>query len=184
MPAAVTTIADMIALWSRIETWRPVAGWPYEVSSFGNVRRIGKKTCLAWVWANGYAAVNFCQNGVIQQFQVSRLVCQAFYGDPPFPDAYACHNDRDRNNNRVGNLRWAPPADNQRDRVRHGTDLRGSEIGNAKLTEADIPAIRGRLRRETYGAIAADYGVTPSNISAIKRGRSWRHVRDRKARAA
>jgi hypothetical protein len=73
--------------------------------------------------------------------------------------------------------------DNTVDMLRKGRAGRGSKRGsghwNAKLTEADVLAIRQRLAAggEKQQTIAADYGVCPPTICSIKRGLTWRHVR-------
>jgi hypothetical protein len=47
----------------------------------------------------------------------------------------------------------------------------------AVLTESDVVAIRRRLAAgERKYPLAAEYGVTPSNIRAIAEGRSWTHL--------
>jgi hypothetical protein len=57
------------------------------------------------------------------------------------------------------------------------TQPRGSQHSHAKLAESDIPLIRARLAAgEKAAAIAADYGVTSSNIRAIHRGKTWSFV--------
>ena len=67
-------------------------------------------------------------------------------------------------------------ADNAHDRDRKGRQvpMKGSKHGRAKLTEADIRAIRAdnRIQRE----IAADYGIDRANVSEIKSFKIWRHV--------
>lgn len=67
---------------------------------------------------------------------------------------------------------------NVRDMDRKGRGRRlgvvGSRQPTAKLTEADIPAIRSDPR--THCQIAAEYGVDSSLISRIKTRRRWRHV--------
>lgn len=53
----------------------------------------------------------------------------------------------------------------------------GSLNGNAKLSEADIPAILARISRgERIGLISAEYGVSGNVISAIKHNKAWKHV--------
>jgi hypothetical protein len=51
---------------------------------------------------------------------------------------------------------------------------RGSRQGNAKLTEADIPAIRSSIGTERE--IAAKYGVCPQTVGNIRRRETWKHV--------
>lgn len=65
--------------------------------------------------------------------------------------------------------------DNMRDKMERNPP-RGSNNGNAKLTDADIVQIRKRLAKgETGAAIARDYGMTRQAINQIRRGEKWRH---------
>jgi 5-methylcytosine-specific restriction endonuclease McrA len=52
----------------------------------------------------------------------------------------------------------------------------GEAHGAAKLTEADVRAIRRRRPAELLSALATEYGVTETTISDIARRRTWRHV--------
>jgi hypothetical protein len=82
-----------------------------------------------------------------------------------------CHNDGGHTNNHLDNLRWDTKTSNQADRVRHGTAQRGKRNHQAKLTEAQVLAIRAdpRLQRE----IATEHGVSHKTISNIKHRRRW-----------
>lgn len=51
---------------------------------------------------------------------------------------------------------------------------RGTEVKRAKLTDDQVRTIRADPRRQID--IAADYGVTQTCISCVKRGATWRHV--------
>lgn len=69
-------------------------------------------------------------------------------------------------------------ADNSRDMVRRGRSTRGERHPDAKLAANDVVAIRmryaaGGIRQKD---LAAEYGVTRSNIDAIVNYRSWKHV--------
>jgi hypothetical protein len=68
------------------------------------------------------------------------------------------------------------PYDNMHDMIAKKRDVRvkGVEHGNAKLTDAQISAIRidGRPLRK----IAADHGITASNVYWIKKGTTRKHV--------
>lgn len=63
------------------------------------------------------------------------------------------------------------PSENQHDRVTHGTDHRGARNRFSKLTEADVRAIRASDEPRTV--LGPRYGVHPSHISSIRRGRVW-----------
>lgn len=63
---------------------------------------------------------------------------------------------------------------NAKGRQRIG-ERKGTNNGNAKLTERDVISIRastGMKLRE----LAAKYGVTPTQISFIRRGKTWGHL--------
>jgi hypothetical protein len=54
---------------------------------------------------------------------------------------------------------------------------RGSRVGGAKLSEADIPAIlEARASGEHLSAIGRRFGVSESLISLVVKRRIWRHV--------
>lgn len=44
--------------------------------------------------------------------KVHRLVCEAFHGIPPFPDAVVIHLDENAHNNRPENLKWGSQKEN------------------------------------------------------------------------
>lgn len=175
--ARTLTVAGLIALFEIEETWRPVPERPYEVSSWGRVRRVGSARNLQPGVTSGYQHVCLSLGGVTENRRVHKLVAAAFIGPPPFEGAEVAHTDGDALNCRVGNLRWASKVENQADRVRHGTDIRGADVHGSKLTDADIPAIRARIARaEPYQDIADAYGVHKSLIGYIAAGKVWRHV--------
>jgi hypothetical protein len=82
---------------------------------------------------------------------------------------------------RVGSL-----ADNSADKVARGRQPRGAASGVAKLTEDDVREIRrlaeghvsnGRWSTgTTFRAIARRFGVTPTNVGDIVKGKIWKHV--------
>lgn len=88
---------------------------------------------------------------------------------------------------RFGHLYLGDGTDNADDRMYDGGQAFGSSHQNAKLSEADIAAIRatprapaGRPRKGatyvTADELAARYGVSRGAISAIQNGRGWHHI--------
>lgn len=77
-------------------------------------------------------------------------------------------------------------ADNNADRdaknrtskgERHSLVTRGERHPRARLTEAQVIAIRMRLATgEEWSPIGRDYGLTKSGVFAIKHRRAWRHL--------
>lgn len=170
------SVADLIASFDRSEVWRPVLGWPgYEVSSWGDVRRFGKRLKPASI--SRYPYVSLSRNGRRQTTRIHHLVALAFLGSPPFEDAIVAHNDGVPSNTRASNLRWASARENQSDRVRHNTRCRGSKVFGAKLSEEQIPVIRQRIAAgERYQDIGDDFGVSIHTICLIKKNRIWKHA--------
>ena len=172
------TISKLLQQWCDVETWRPaVENSNYSISSWGRVKG-PKGFILSAPVTHGYEAVNlsFSHYESITT-RVHRMVLSAFIGPPPFAGAIAAHNDGNRRNNRVDNLRWASAIENQADRLRHKTEYRGVMVRQAKLKDADILTILRRARSgEMYKHIARDYGVSISTVSLIKKGRIWKHV--------
>lgn len=172
----VTKVSDLVKSLDESEVWVSAHGWPaYQVSSWGQIRR--GAYILKPAVTHGYEFVTLSHEGVSKPVRIHKLVLLSFYGKPPFEGAICAHNDGNRRNNRASNLRWASVAENHADKRRHQTQLRGSEIFGAKLTEKDVPKIRERIRNgEPNTAIAPDFGVSASTISLIKRNRIWTHA--------
>jgi hypothetical protein len=82
--------------------------------------------------------------------------------------------------NQAGNLRWATPAENSADAVRHGTSPliqggEGSLNGNARLTWDGVRAIRSEAAAgSTQASLAVKYGVGKTQIHNIVSGKRWR----------
>jgi len=67
-------------------------------------------------------------------------------------------------------------ADNMRDKVRDGTDIKGEQCAKAKLTENQIIAIRTNTENKLQKELAIQYGVTLGTISKIILRRTWKHL--------
>ena len=67
-------------------------------------------------------------------------------------------------------------ADNMRDRQEKGRQAKGEHSGLSKLTERDVMAIA----KSSLGSrkLAAVYGVNKSTIQDVRRGRTWKHLKD------
>lgn len=133
--------------------------------------------CLIWPFGrtgSGYAAMR----GGDAQKLVHRLVCERVHGPPPTPEHEAAHSCGQGHKGCVApaHLAWKTGAENQADRLAHGTKIRGADHPLAKLTEDDVRNIRAAFGRETLTSLAARYGVSKQNINAIVRRKTWRWV--------
>jgi hypothetical protein len=108
--------------------------------------------------------------------KVHILVITAFRGQRPSAIHQCAHEDGNRANAMLTNLRWKTPRENEHDKVRHGRNLVGSRVGTAKLTEDDVARIRMIGRTKELLVIARMFGVSISTISLILLNKTWRHV--------
>lgn len=123
-----------------------------------------------WMGTTGYFHATLRVGGRFRHYKVHRLVLGAFVG--PCPEGLeCCHNDGDRRNNSIGNLRWDTRESNIRDRTKHGR-LPGGELHpTAKLSDAEVLAIRAEYCPKKRGSsqydLAEKYGVTQGHISIL-----------------
>jgi hypothetical protein len=162
------------------EQWRPIPGYePYQASDLGRVRGIKGGRVLSPVTTQyGYHQVSLCVGGKKLSRLVHRLVAFAFIGPQPSPEYDVLHWDGDKMNNRLDNLRWGTPKDNNDDQMRHGTRIVGSRVGVAKLNETQVQAIRDMWNYGKLGQkeIADAMGIHRRTVNGIVRGVTWKHV--------
>lgn len=150
----------------------------YRVGSDGTVlsnRRGRWKALKPGTAKSGYQVVVLCNDVEQKSVNVHRLVLEAFVG--PCPDGMeCCHNDGDRSNNGLDNLRWDTHSENCQDASRHGTLLgvRGEQNHNSKLTEGDVNSIRAAFADgESPTQIAARFGISRRYVYSLAQ-REWR----------
>lgn len=124
----------------------------------------------------GYYQVALTRNGVVYYRKVHRLVLEEFIGPRP-QGTEACHENGNKLDNRVTNLRWGTKSENYQDRFRHGTDNNGERNGRSVLNSLSVLAIRMRLTLgESQENLANEFGVSQVMISRIKLRKAWKHV--------
>lgn len=169
------------------EEWRAVVGYEgwYEVSDRGRVRRIkaGPRTYPGRLLKPqrggskpGYWLVQLRRDGRAKTRAVHLLMADAFMPPKPSPLHEINHRDLDSWNNLLTNLEWMLHGDNVRHAVQGGAvgDRRGSKNSNARLTEADVLAIR--LADAPVPDLATAYGVSVSAIVNIRGLKTWKSV--------
>ena len=169
------------------EEWRPVPGYEgyYGVSNLGRVRSLRRQTAKGMSGGRllkpgpsgkyGYLMVTLSKEGCQRRVPVHALVAAAFLGSRP-EGMVVLHGPNGNQDNRASELHYGTEKENQRDRLRDGTDNRGEKHRNSKLTQAMVDEIRQRYAAgETSFAMAPDYGVVPSTIRAVLSGFSWGH---------
>ena len=133
--------------------------------------------CIPWPYKLGKHGHGYVTHDGITT-TAHRVALALFEGIEPPRDLHCahepviCHNPSCIN---VRHLRWATPTENNADKLLDGTHQLGERNHMAKLTAADVLAIRAS--RDTQRALAARYGVGQDHISRIQAGISWAHLK-------
>jgi hypothetical protein len=131
------------------------------------------KECLTWPFAKFPDGRAHMRAG-----KPTRIMCELRNGLPPttiHEAAHSCGNGHKACVNPT-HLYWATSAENAQDRETHGTVSRGESHGGSKLTVEAVKRIREEAQHRPKKELAAEYGVSPSVITKVVRGYSWRHV--------
>ena len=176
------------------EEWRPIPGFPgYEVSARGRLRSLDRLVETSnhagpmISYRTGCILSPYLDRGYYQHvlhgpegrkcLTANVAVALAWHGPRPTPEHEAAHFDGDRVNNTPGNIRSATASENCADRIRHGTQPRGEQHGNAKLSDRDIREIRSlRARGAKLSDLAATFGICKSSAHNITSRRYWAHI--------
>lgn len=167
------------------EKWKPVAGYEgyYEVSNFGNVRRVGGgrgavpgRVLKRHLGTSGYPIVVLSRDGKEKTEMIHRLVAKAFI---PLVDGkdFVNHKDGDRTNNRADNLEWVTRSENA---IHYYSVLGGvkapppSDQKARKLGPEKVIKIFNS--DGTYAEIGRRFGISDVMTRNIKLGICWSDV--------
>ena len=140
---------------------------------FKNPRRLSPSVNM------GYLRVSLQIEGTskYKNFTIHRLVAVAFLGDMSADGLIVLHNDGNKLNNHVSNLRWGSHKDNSNDARIHGKVINGSNQHLSKLKESDIQQIFNMNLEMSSIKIAAIYGVSDVCIRNILHRKTWKHIK-------
>lgn len=146
--------------------YRLVVGHPaYRVGSDGTVwtrwKRVGNgrgngkgaKCIMGSEWSplktgtvRGYTRFNMSVHNTTRSMLLHVAILEAFVGERPL-GMQCAHYNGDRKDNRLENLRWATPQENEADKKRHGRsnggDRNGMSAANKLRRLADLDAAAG-----------------------------------------
>ncbi len=107
---------------------------------------------------------------------VHRLSWDIAHPDDPIPPAKViCHRCDNPPCVNPAHLFVGSRADNLKDMYKKQRHSYGEDHYQAKLSEKDVLEIRANTTA-TFRGLAAQYGVDNGTISAIRYGRSWKHL--------
>ena len=178
------------------EVWKNVPGFPgYQVSDRGRVRSGRLRGKGRYGWSNewrilggyldgtGRPTVAPYRNKVRFTRRIHRLVLEAFVGPRP-EGALCCHNNGNKTDNRLSNLRWDTPESNVRDAIRHGSwkhkknrKPRAATVNGPKLNRCKVQIMRTLHRMAYhYSDIASIFNVSNRHAWDVVHNRLWKCV--------
>lgn len=125
----------------------------------------------------GYKVVSLYANLQKQTYDVHRLVLETYIGLRPV--GMECrHLNGVRTDNRLINLCWGTPKENQQDSIRHGTSVRGERVGTSKLTEVKVKVIRYLYKVANFSLqdLAWQFDVGRTTIWRVINKETWKHL--------
>lgn len=127
------------------------------------------KTDACWIWtgavaANGYGHFGMDRQGTTQR--AHRFAYERAYG--PIPQGLVvCHHCDNRICVRPDHLFLGTQLDNIRDAKSKSRHAFGERHGNAKLSDAEVQAIR--VSRDSARIVALKYGISKDHVGNIRR---------------
>lgn len=133
--------------------------------------------CLVWpytIGADGYGRVWIDGKPLLAH----RVVCSEVHGPAPSDEHEAAHDYgghpcTSRACVNGHHLRWATHADNEADKILHGSLPVGERNGFSKLTEDQVTQIYALRGKKDAEDIAEMFGVSGWTIRSIHEGKNW-----------
>lgn len=140
-----------------------------------------QKSDDCWLWtgyierADGYG--RYYLEGSRRKVGAHRIAYELTYGPVP-ANLYICHHCDNPPCVRPDHLFVGSQADNVADCIDKDRFVSGERNGMAKLTEADVRAIRERYQQGgvTHQQLANELGVTKTLVGLIVRGKVWKNL--------
>lgn len=162
-----------------MEEWRRIPEFPeYEISNYGQIRRIGKTKILkTFKDKRGYLRISLRVGGIKYHRYIHSIVMEAYEG--PQPLGYDVHHkDENKTNNYRGNLQYLISCKHREPTLIK--NQKGEDNNNAILTTELILKIRSEYKYNTRGygctSLSKKYNLTEKHIFDIIKRRIWNHV--------
>ena len=157
-------------IWKKIENYQN-----YEISNFGNVRKILKQTFTI----DGYKSIGLVDEfGKSKTFRVHKLVAEAFIENENIDRTMINHKNSIRYDNNIDNLEWCTAKENSFHAVNVLKRKLGGNFRHGKIAPNRLPVIQYTLNGievDRYLCIAdaaKKFNGTYANISNHIRGKT------------
>jgi hypothetical protein len=158
------------------QEWMIIEEFPeYEINNIGMVRRgLIIKSLISD--RKGYLSVKLWKGGIQHKRTIARLMYVAFHGE--IKDGMVVrHKNGIKTDNRIANLEIGTYAQNEADKIKHGTRFFGENHHQSKLSKYEVDEIKNSYVRGSriYGsrALAKKYGISGVQVLNIVHGKSW-----------
>lgn len=149
--------------------------WPLDprflIGSDGSITGpSGQPLALFVAKRTGYLRFTRYAAGRWSQHFVHVAVCETFHGPRP-PGHDAAHGNGDQLDCSAENVTWKTPAENEADKIVHGTRAQCETHGMHKLTADQVREIRAS--REPARVFAVRFDVSVTAVKYARTGRTW-----------
>jgi hypothetical protein len=134
---------------------------------------MGGDIILPVLGSRGYYVMNLTRPGVRKQVFLHKIILESFIGARP-ENMQACHNDGNRLNCRLENLRWDTASSNHKDKRLHGTWQVGEKANNVKFTSGIVIAIR--TENLSVKESVERFGMSRTHAKRIINKETWKHL--------
>lgn len=168
------------------ETWKDIPNYEgvYQVSNLGRIRSLDRYVTRGKSGffkegqiqklqnnGNGYLYKQLKYKGNYKNFYIHRLVLMVFVGERP-DGMVICHKDGDITNNKLSNLRYDTPLENNIDQFRQGTR-------NNVLKNEEVLRIR-KMYNEGYKplSISTKLNINIHSVRSVLQGKTYSWLND------
>lgn len=130
--------------------------------------------CLIWPFSRDKDGYGKMWDGNTVRL-VHSIVCETVYGPKPTEKHEVAHSCGCGHEGCVNprHLRWATPSENNLDKIKHGTMMRGKGHTATTLSEEDVLQIMALRGLHTQVELGEMFGVNHRTISQIHLGTRW-----------
>lgn len=171
------------------EVWRPIPDTEnrYEISNYGRVKSYVNDSVngkiLKCSRVKGFKIVELKANGKSRRVCVHKLVAEVWLGKPTIQHKYVTHLDRNLNNNHFSNLKWLTDDEMRANysayfKIKYNKPSFQKIITKNKLGEKDVALLKTMLNRGVRQSVIAKlFSISEMQVTRIKRGENWGHVK-------